>query len=195
LRSERRKACQVDLSQSATARKSRPWVAGGARVKFSLFGGEGVAWVYPPQNGQQIAAMLVVPLAEEPGWRGFALPRLLERHGPLRASLVLGIVWALWHTLMFLLQGVESSALFALSMLNILLGSFVFSWLYQRTRGALMIAIVAHAGAHLCNPSHALPASSMPLVLYTAGIGVLAAALVFVDRAVWRERFVQVSGA
>jgi mRNA-degrading endonuclease RelE of RelBE toxin-antitoxin system len=33
LASERRKTCQVDLSQSATARKSRPWVAGGARAK------------------------------------------------------------------------------------------------------------------------------------------------------------------
>ena len=36
-------------------------------------------------------------LGEEPGWRGFALPYLQKKHGPLEASIVLGSVWALWH--------------------------------------------------------------------------------------------------
>lgn len=34
---------------------------------------------------------------EEPGWRGFGLPVLQERYSPLRATLILGLVWGVWH--------------------------------------------------------------------------------------------------
>jgi uncharacterized protein len=37
------------------------------------------------------------PLLEEPGWRGFALPRLQEKFGPLAGTIVLGLLWAAWH--------------------------------------------------------------------------------------------------
>lgn len=34
---------------------------------------------------------------EEPGWRGFGLPELQARYSPLRATLILGLVWGVWH--------------------------------------------------------------------------------------------------
>lgn len=46
-----------------------------------------------------IAAGLLAGFFEEIGWTGFATPRLLERYSPLRAGLVLGLAWALWHGL------------------------------------------------------------------------------------------------
>lgn len=49
-----------------------------------------VFYVYP-------ALLIGGPLFEEPGWRGFAQPRLQERFGPMAASLILGILWAFWH--------------------------------------------------------------------------------------------------
>src|SRR5437763_1201637 len=50
-----------------------------------------------------IAGMVIAaPLGEELGWRGFALPRLQEQYGPLRGSLLLGLLWGLWHLPLFL---------------------------------------------------------------------------------------------
>jgi membrane protease YdiL (CAAX protease family) len=48
-------------------------------------------------NGLATVAMGAGPLGEEGGWRGFLLPRLLERWGEVRASVVVGLVWAIWH--------------------------------------------------------------------------------------------------
>jgi len=160
---------------------------GGAAL-FRAFGGSGASWLYPPENAQQVAAMLVIPLVEEPGWRGFALPRLQERYSPLRASLVLGVAWALWHVVMFLLQGMGSLVPFTMAMVNVVLGSVIFSWLYGRTRGSLLVAIFAHVGVHLNNPFHALPSNLTPFIIYTTALGVTAVVLVLADRAVFCER-------
>jgi membrane protease YdiL (CAAX protease family) len=158
----------------------------GGRAVFSLLGGgDAGPWLYPPENAGQIAAMLVVPFAEEPGWRGFALPRLQRRHGALKASLLVGVGWALWHTVMFLLQG-ATPLTFAISMVNVAAGSVVFSWIYNHTRGSLLLAMLAHAGVHLNNPYHALPGHVTPFVVYTVAMCVAAGALVVGDPAAWR---------
>ncbi|MCD4754081.1 MAG: CPBP family intramembrane metalloprotease [Anaerolineaceae bacterium] len=43
-----------------------------------------------------------LPEPEEFGWRGYALPKLQDKYGPLAASLVIGIVWGIWHCQFFL---------------------------------------------------------------------------------------------
>lgn len=48
-------------------------------------------------NGLATAIMGAGPLGEEGGWRGYLLPRLLEQGSEARASLVIGVIWALWH--------------------------------------------------------------------------------------------------
>jgi membrane protease YdiL (CAAX protease family) len=153
---------------------------------YRLFGAAGAGpWLYPPENAQQVAAMVMFPIVEEPGWRGLALPRLQRRYGALKASLVVGLVWGLWHTMMFVLQGV-SPGTFVILMANILAASVVFAWFYNRTRSSLLLAILLHVGAHLNNPTHALPARVAPFVVYTVALGVVACALVVGDRRAWR---------
>jgi membrane protease YdiL (CAAX protease family) len=128
----------------------------GAAVWNGLAGSGGTAipWFYPPREPQRIAAMIVFPVGEEPGWRGFALPRLQEGRSPLRASLLLGAAWGLWHIPMFLIAGL-TPLMFLISFVNLLAGSVVFSWIFNRTKGSLLLAILAHMGAHLCNPARA----------------------------------------
>jgi membrane protease YdiL (CAAX protease family) len=161
------------------------YVAGTA--VYRAFGGTDAGrWLYPPENAQHVVAMIVMPLVEEPGWRGFALPRLQPRHGALGASLLLGALWAFWHTMMFILQG-ATPLIFAVSIANIIAGSVVFSWLYNHTRGSLLIAILAHVGVHWNNPYHALPQKMTPFFVYTIAIAIAACALVLGDRKVWRR--------
>ncbi|MCM2317206.1 MAG: CPBP family intramembrane metalloprotease [Thermoanaerobaculia bacterium] len=85
------------------------------------------------------------PLGEEMGWRGFALPRLLSRVGPLGSSLVIALMWLVWHLPLFWLEGAaqkgSSIALFAIAVVAF---AIVFTWFWIRTEGNLWLAIVIH---------------------------------------------------
>lgn len=83
-------------------------------------------------------------LGEELGWRGYALPALLERVGPGAASLGLGLLWTLWHAPAFFQEGSPWWLLaIAQGVLTVSL-SFVFTWFYLRTDGSLSVAILLH---------------------------------------------------
>jgi uncharacterized protein len=71
---------------------------------------------------------------EEPGWRGFALPRLQRRHSPLVATLLLGLLWGLWHTPLYGPLGFVLPLVLA----------FYYTWLYNRT-GSVLLCILLHA--------------------------------------------------
>lgn len=81
---------------------------------------------------------------EELGWRGYALPQLLRRHGALLASMILGLVWAGWHLPKFLVDGGTHEG-FGWFLLDVLAKAVLFTWLYQHTRGSLLLAILFHA--------------------------------------------------
>ena len=77
---------------------------------------------------------------EEPGWRGYALPLLMRRHSALVASAVLGVMWTLWHIPLFvtgLIPWPDAAVVFPLT--------FVFTAIYLRTTGSVLIAFVLHA--------------------------------------------------
>ena len=76
---------------------------------------------------------------------------------------------------------------FALLTTNVLAGSVVFGWFYNRTRGSLLLAILLHLGAHLNNPAHVVPARVTPFAVYTVAIAVFAVAVVVADRRAWGQ--------
>jgi len=86
---------------------------------------------------------LINPFAgawEEPGWRGYALPLLLRRHPALAGSAILGVIWTLWHLPLFLtglIPWPDAAVVFALT--------FVFTAVYLRTAGSVLIAFLLHA--------------------------------------------------
>ena len=82
-------------------------------------------------------------MGEEPGLRGFALPRLQLRYGPTIASFIIGILWAGWHIPVYIQSDVASviaSLLLAFSF------SFLFTFFYNYARESLWVVIILHAG-------------------------------------------------
>ena len=86
---------------------------------------------------------------EEPGWRGFALPMLLKRYNPFVASMIVGVVWAFWHLPLFFAPMTSQYGLpFGWYFLNTLALSVVFTWLFLRSHGSTVTAIVLHGGVN-----------------------------------------------
>lgn len=86
------------------------------------------------------------PLGEELGWRGFALPRLLDHHAPLKASLILGVIWGVWHLPSFALSGLaQSAASLPLFLIGALALSLLATLLYRATHGSVLITVLMHS--------------------------------------------------
>jgi uncharacterized protein len=94
-------------------------------------------------------------LGEEAGWRGYALPRLLARTGPVTASAVLGVVWATWHLPLLWTAGAPLEGQpFAVLFLDCLLMSLAYTWLFLRSRGSALLAVVLHGGLNAFAPPY-----------------------------------------
>jgi membrane protease YdiL (CAAX protease family) len=177
-------------------------VVGLASVGIALLGSDVDLSTLRGRGSMVLASYLIVALVgggnEEPGWRGFALPRLQERYAPVAATLLLGVVWAFWHLPLLpvdtaRLHGLawllEEGPLVVLRVLNIVGFAFLLTWIYNRT-GSVLLALLLHAGINTANstlvplPLEALAGDAYPTVLLavTVGVWVVAVALVALTR-------------
>jgi membrane protease YdiL (CAAX protease family) len=121
---------------------------------------------------------------EEAGWRGFALPRLQASVSPLVARLIIAVFWAPWH--LFLWQA-EGQAVFTWQhwigqYQSLLPASIMIGWLYNRSRGSILVAGVVHAsGNTVCA---FLP--DLDWLVFTVAAFAAAAVVVVVDR-MWQR--------
>lgn len=87
-------------------------------------------------------------LNEEPGWRGFAQPYLNDRYSALTASLIIGVVWAVWHLPYFVIPITPHSSFTPVNQvgwfIGIVLLSVILAWAYNNT-GSVLIVMVLHA--------------------------------------------------
>jgi membrane protease YdiL (CAAX protease family) len=144
------------------------WIALGLVLPFTLqlaataidvaFGGRPSHWFYPPVRLEHFAALLIFPLGEEFGWRGFAYPRLERRYGAVVGSLILGCVWGLWHMGMLFapdpLRALPATTV-AVYAMQLALWSVVMAWMFERGGRSIAVAIAIHAGEHLDNVNRA----------------------------------------
>jgi membrane protease YdiL (CAAX protease family) len=99
-----------------------------------------------------VLQLLTTGIAEEPGWRDFALPRLQRRFGPLVGTLILGPLWGCWHLPLFLTQWGNWPHVTSLSVGEFLATCVAFSvimtWVFNRTGESLPLAMLLHTGVN-----------------------------------------------
>ena len=90
--------------------------------------------------------------AEEPGWRGFAQPRMQTRYGALAASILIGLLWSTWHLWYVILPGGFSNVTgtdTVATYIRLTSTAIIYAWMYNSTDGSLLIAMLSHFGHNL----------------------------------------------
>jgi len=97
------------------------------------------------QLGSFLPLLILGPLSEEIGWRGYALPCLQTRWNALTSSVIVGVIWGLWHLPLFMMVGTPQHEL-GIPFIGFLVGmsanSLFYTWLYNNTQHSLWSAIL-----------------------------------------------------
>ncbi len=123
----------------------------------------GAAFVLDPETfgsfgailGFLVFMLLGGPLAEELGWRGYLLPAMLRRWRALSASLILAVIWVVWHGPLFLIEGTSQHAQGILTfkgaqwMIEVVCLSIIVTWVFVHTNHSALGAVLLHFFANL----------------------------------------------
>jgi membrane protease YdiL (CAAX protease family) len=133
---------------------------------YLLLGGEaGLSDLEYPWLAYPIVLVLTTLFTggnEEPGWRGFALPRLLKRYSPLIASLVLGAIWVAWHLSLFFTEDWWRDTSFVGFLWNVLGLSVIMTWLFLRPGRSVIPAMLFHGGTSVIGSYFPLETDVVP---------------------------------
>ena len=130
--------------------------------------------------------VLAVQIWEEGGWSGYAVPNLQKRFGALRTALILGPLWALWHLPVFFVPGqifdqkvgaITMIVQMVLMIIVAILTRILMTWVFNNTKGSILIAILLHAALDASNSGSAF-IKQLLTASQLGGYG-LASALVF----------------
>jgi membrane protease YdiL (CAAX protease family) len=129
------------------------------------------------------------PWGEETGWRGFALPRLLQRLTPLAAAVFLGAVWSLWHTPAFLVSGTSQFGLnFAWFLMGGVCLTVLMTWIYVNANGNYVVAgVIPHAVNNSMFTAHVYSSVRIEGLIYLA-IALIIVAVFGPSLKGWRRR-------
>jgi uncharacterized protein len=95
---------------------------------------------------QAVFIILTASFAEELGWRGFALPRLQQRYGPVLGTVILGSLHALWHLPAFFTMSLGPFIFtsYVGFFIVAIATSFLYTWVFNHTKGSVLIATLTH---------------------------------------------------
>jgi len=85
---------------------------------------------------------------EEIGWRGYVLPRLQAKYGALVSSLLVGLIWSLWHIPKFLGTNMGNDRSFGWFMVAHIALAVLYTWLFNNSRGSLLLVTIFHASGN-----------------------------------------------
>jgi membrane protease YdiL (CAAX protease family) len=148
---------------------------------FLLFYFSTFAWVLVLGGG---------PLGEEPGWRGFALPRLQQLYGPLVGTLIVGALWALWHLPIFFgslspkYVGPDATFIsvcisFAEFLISVTGFSVLMTWVFNNSRGSVLMAILLHVSFDTSGVAYSQLVPTAPDFYVPVSFQTLGGAIVF----------------
>jgi uncharacterized protein len=146
------------LSRVVRWRIGLPWyvIALGLPTVLSL-ATAGLAYVLGAPKLLQVGTLtifdiilFVLVVGEELGWRGYALPLLLDKRSPVTASVILGVVWGLWHLPTFLVPGTPQYGLPLTAFVLLTIEySILMTWVFLHTLGSVLIATLFHGAINL----------------------------------------------
>jgi CAAX protease family protein len=111
-------------------------------MAYQIFGKSAPLWIF-------IAPFFLIDFicnGEEIGWRGYVLPRLQARHSALISTLIVGVIWGFWHLPKFLSNW--NAVSFAWFMGHTIAAAFLYTWVYNSTRGSLLLVTLLHASSN-----------------------------------------------
>jgi membrane protease YdiL (CAAX protease family) len=128
-------------------------------------------------------------LGEEPGWRGVALPGLQSTRSPLVSTLILGVAVTVWHVpLLFLEEGLLRPSIIVGFLLGTLAVTFWYTWLFNHTRGSVLMTLISHAAQGTIQIGALWPAGAdfaQANLLFGVVSSAVAIGLVVFDRKAW----------
>jgi uncharacterized protein len=146
------------LKRTVRWRVPLPWylVALGLPAAAAMLAA-GLSVLLGPETSVQLGRLSVLDFVlvllvagEELGWRGYALPKLLETRSPLAASLIIGVVWGLWHLPTFFIAGTPQHDQPVLAFLVLTTAySILLSWVVLHARGSVLIATLLHGAINV----------------------------------------------
>jgi len=125
-----------------------------------------------------ISAMFIGCFTEEIGWRGFLLPHLQERYSPFQSSVIIGILWGVWH--LNFAGGIWGFLLFTITCIEM---SLMMTYIFNKTDRSLILMVLWHFIINLL--SHILLMERFGVALYIVEslvFGVVCAIVVIMNR-------------
>jgi membrane protease YdiL (CAAX protease family) len=183
------------LDRMGRWRVGRTWLLLAVLSPFALFAlSAAISAVLGPPLGEtvnlgaeQLASFAWIVgvfygVGEEPGWRGFALPRLQTGRSALSATLVLAVLWFFWHTPFFLYRYEFGPGALVGFFFGLLAGAVWLTCLYNSTGGSVLMCILWHTGFNLVNLPDVVSGQVLAIMSVLVMVAAVAMVVVFGPR-------------
>lgn len=154
---------------------------GQSRDQFRLAAGAGSV-------GTVVLTMVLAPIIEEAGWRGYGVDSLRARMGMLKAAVVFGVLWSAWHAPLVLIQGTYQNELARMEnplflvnfFVSVIPAAIIANWFYEKNNRSILLGIGLHST--LNGAAVLLNASQVTKCIVTVLYSVIAVVLIVRDR-------------